>query len=285
MEAPDVDQQLIVAGDAVARAADRVRVAGILEALDDLRLHQHREVVAPSRIVERHALAAFGLEQDLVGVEAHQRARLGHDQRPGRRRRGLRGELGRGGKIVDRHVGRVRSAAGHALEPGKDAVDLVGVPRQRAGEGVDVGDGAVQRLGILRRAHRRRAGRRRAPTGSNPVRPEARRCSVGGAPFSDAGSGEGEVPPRSAMAAPPVRPCVSTVTSVSSRIGRVVHDADGRDHVLRPSALSESLGDLADAKAVEQHRRADRQSGHRALEADFDRCPARRSRLCSPANR
>ena len=67
----------------------------------------------------------------------------------------LGGSSGGGGKsvgrgeIVDRHFGRVGAAAGHALEPRQDAVDLVGVARQRLGECVDIVDGAVQRLGVL----------------------------------------------------------------------------------------------------------------------------------------
>jgi len=143
MEASDIEQKLIIAGDAFTRPADLLCVARVLEALDHLRLEQNREVVAPPRIAEGHAFPARRLKQDLVGVEAHQRRRLGHHEKPtwrlGRRGR----EAARGDEIVSGNVCLARAPSGHALDAGKDAVDLVGVPRQRASESVDILDGAV----------------------------------------------------------------------------------------------------------------------------------------------
>ena len=55
------------ASKASMRPAHRLEVAGVLEALDHLRLKQHRQIVAPLRVLDRGAHAAVAVDEDLVG--------------------------------------------------------------------------------------------------------------------------------------------------------------------------------------------------------------------------
>ena len=59
-ERPDVEQQLIGRLKSVARAAHRLRIAGVLEALDEFLLQQDRDVVGPFRVRDVGALRVVG---------------------------------------------------------------------------------------------------------------------------------------------------------------------------------------------------------------------------------
>ena len=83
-EAPDVEHKLVGRLESIARPAHGARIAGILEALDELLLEQDRNVVTPPRIRNVGALSAVGRTHlDLVRVEREQRRGLRHHELPG----------------------------------------------------------------------------------------------------------------------------------------------------------------------------------------------------------
>ncbi len=267
MELPDIEEQLEVGVDPVSGAADRALIAGILEALNHLRLEQHRQVVAPAGVGHRHALAVRRLEQDLVDVESHQRGRLGHHQQPVRHMLGRRRKTAAGDQIVDRDLARAGAAAGHALQSGQNAVDLVGVARQGAGEGVDIGDGAVQRVRVLRQdVIDMLEGVAR---GLGPVLPGLRLGDQGRgravfAAHHRRGRGAAFQGHRGAAGQPL---SLDADHRVAADRGAAL-DGDHGGHVLGRIGSEPELGHFADAKAVEHHRRTDQQSRDRALELD-----------------
>ena len=69
-----------IGGDLVARPADRAQAAGILEGLQDARLHQLGQPVLPLRAAELRGLVRRRPHHDLLAVIAGERHRLGDHQ-------------------------------------------------------------------------------------------------------------------------------------------------------------------------------------------------------------
>src|SRR5207344_1194855 len=82
-KAPHVEQKLIGRIESVTWPADGLRIAGVLEALDELLLKQDRDIVGPSRIRNVRALRTLGRTHlDLVRVQREQRRGLRHHELP-----------------------------------------------------------------------------------------------------------------------------------------------------------------------------------------------------------
>ena len=175
------------------------------------------------------------------------------------------GKCAWGDQVVDDWRRGRGPAAGHALHPGHDPIETVGVARERCRERLEIGDGLAQRLGILRQnrvdAAKRVAGRlshaltRRGIGGENGrlARWPGRR--------------------RIAAAFERDRGYAGQALKLQSDIGigahrRVCRNRDPGQHLSRIVRVELKLGDLPDTDAVEQNGCARQQSRHGVLEAD-----------------
>jgi hypothetical protein len=149
LETANIDRELMIGGKAVHWPGDPAQQLRILETVDDPRVQQLGQVVAPSCVGKCRTLAPARPDQNLLRVEHDDCGRLQHGEQPGRSLVGGR-KVARGAQVIDdRRHGR-GAAAGHALHPGNDRVETIGIARERGRERPEIGDRVAQRLGVLR---------------------------------------------------------------------------------------------------------------------------------------
>ena len=71
---------MLVGLEAVDGTAHGLEIVGVLEALDELCLYEHGQVVAPLRVVDGSTITAVVGNEDLVVAQRHDRRRLRHDK-------------------------------------------------------------------------------------------------------------------------------------------------------------------------------------------------------------
>ena len=237
---------------------------------------------APLRIRQwRWSPPASRRDGDLVAVEGEQRGRLRDHELPMRGLGESREVIGRG-KIVDRHQAFGVAPPVMRSMPRQDSVDAVGVAASTSVKVLKLAMAAVDGFGIVAEDDCRAGAARGAPSSvqSSPgtrraieqrqlavarrQRQARRRCRLS-----------------SVTAAPPVSPWNSTPTSC--RRGPACRAPPRSSPVTARDAPGSSARSVTSPTldAVEQHRRAHQQPGHRAFEANAIGSPLRRTRRCS----